>query len=243
MAIDQIVTTQKPEPHEHAPELITVDWAERHAPAGYAATKRLLDVVACGAVLLIGSPLWLLVALLIKLTSPGPVFYRGTVVGKGGVAFPYFKFRTMVAGGDNTAHKQWLEQFVKSDAAFSTDASGKQVFKVVNDPRVTKVGRWLRKLSLDEVPQMLNVLGGEMSLVGPRPPVPYEVEHYDDVAKQRLAVTPGITGLYQVTARSQVGFSGMLAIDLDYIRRRSIGLDLWIMLKTPIVMLTGQGAG
>lgn len=243
MAIDQIVTTQKPEPHEHAPELITVDWAERHAPAGYAATKRLLDVVACGAVLLIGSPLWLLVALLIKLTSPGPVFYRGTVVGKGGVAFRYFKFRTMVAGGDNTAHKQWLEQFVKQDAAFAEDESGKKVFKVVNDPRITSVGRTLRKLSLDEVPQMLNVLGGDMSLVGPRPPVPYEYEHYDAYAKQRLSVPPGITGLYQVTARSQVGFSGMVAIDLDYIRRRSLWLDFQIMLKTPVVMLLGKGAG
>jgi lipopolysaccharide/colanic/teichoic acid biosynthesis glycosyltransferase len=224
-------------------ELITVEWAERHAPAGYAAAKRLIDVLVCGAVLVIGSPVWLAIGLLIKLTSPGPVFYRGTVVGKGGEAFRYFKFRTMVAGGDNTAHKQWLEQFVKSDAAFAADETGKPVYKVVNDPRVTKVGRWLRKLSLDEVPQMLNVLGGEMSLVGPRPPVPYEYEHYDDVAKQRLAVPPGITGLYQVTARSQVGFSGMLAIDLDYIRRRSIWLDLQIMIKTPVVMLTGKGAG
>jgi lipopolysaccharide/colanic/teichoic acid biosynthesis glycosyltransferase len=114
---------------------------------------------------------------------------------------------------------------------------------VVADPRITPVGRWLRKLSLDEVPQMLNVLAGEMSLVGPRPPVPYEFEHYDEVARQRLSVTPGITGLYQVTARSQVGFSRMLAIDLDYIRRRSVWLDLWIMLKTPWVMLTGKGAG
>ncbi len=242
MTSDQVVTSRNRQVHPSA-ELITVEWAERHAPAGYAAAKRWLDIIMCGAVLVIGLPLWLAIGLLIKLTSPGPVFYRGTVVGKGGEAFRYFKFRTMVAGGDNTAHKQWLEEFVKSDAAFAADESGKPVFKVVNDPRVTKIGRWLRKLSLDEVPQMLNVLDGEMSLVGPRPPVPYEYEHYDDVAKQRLAVTPGITGLYQVTARSQVGFSGMLAIDLDYIRRRSIWRDLWIMVKTPVVMLTGKGAG
>ena len=149
MAIDPTVATQDQRQTQNNAALVTVEWADQHAPAGYAAAKRLLDLVASGAVLLIGSPLWLLVALLIKLTSPGPVFYRGTVVGKGGVAFRYFKFRTMVAGGDNTAHKQWLEQFVKSDTAFATDASGKPVFKVVNDPRVTKIGRWLRKLSLD----------------------------------------------------------------------------------------------
>jgi lipopolysaccharide/colanic/teichoic acid biosynthesis glycosyltransferase len=224
-------------------DLITVAWADQHAPVGYPAVKRALDVAVSLAVLLIGLPFWLAIGLAIKLSSPGPVFYRGVVVGKGGVAFRYYKFRTMVAGGDNTAHKEWLERFVKEDAAFAEDASGTRVFKVVADPRITPVGRWLRKLSLDEVPQMLNVLAGEMSLVGPRPPVPYEFEHYDEVARQRLSVTPGITGLYQVTARSQVGFSRMLAIDLDYIRRRSVWLDLWIMLKTPWVMLTGKGAG
>ena len=226
-----------------ATELITVAWADAYAPAGYSAVKRAMDVAVVLVVLVIGLPVWLLIALLIKLTSAGPVFYRGTVIGRGGVAFRYYKFRTMVTGGDNTAHKQWLEQFVKQDAAFAQDDSGNKVFKVVNDPRITSVGRWLRKLSLDEVPQMLNVLKGDMSLVGPRPPVPYEYEHYDDWAKQRLSVTPGITGLYQVTARSQVGFSGMVAIDLDYIHRRSLWLDLQIMLKTPIVMLLGKGAG
>ena len=225
------------------PPLITVAWADRNAPPGYLSSKRTLDVVVSGLLLLILLPLWLLIALLIKLTSPGPVFYRGTVIGKGGRSFRYYKFRTMRADSDNTAHKEWLEKFVKEDAAFSEDASGKQVFKVVNDPRITSVGRYLRKLSLDEVPQMINVLLGDMSLVGPRPPVPYEYEHYDDIARQRVSVTPGITGLYQVTARSQVGFSGMLAIDLEYIRTRSFGGDIMIMLKTPWVMLTGKGAG
>ncbi|MCO5245972.1 MAG: sugar transferase [Anaerolineae bacterium] len=226
-----------------APGLITVQWAERHAPPGYLASKRTLDVVLSALVLVVLLPLWLLIALLIKLSSPGPVFYRGTVIGKGGRGFRYYKFRTMRADSDNKAHKEWLEKFVKEDAAFSQDASGKQVFKVVNDPRITSVGRYLRKLSLDEVPQMINVLLGDMSLVGPRPPVPYEYEHYDDVARQRVSVTPGITGLYQVTARSQVGFSGMLAIDLEYIRTRTFRGDIMIMLKTPWVMLTGKGAG
>ncbi len=224
MHTEQNPVAQKTQP---TGELITVAWADAHAPAGYAAAKRALDVAVVLIVLIVGLPIWLLLALLIKLTSPGPVFYRGTVVG----------------GGDNTAHKQWLEQFVKQDAAFAEDESGKKVFKVVNDPRITSVGRILRKLSLDEVPQMLNVLTGDMSLVGPRPPVPYEYQHYDDYARQRLSVPPGITGLYQVTARSQVGFSGMVAIDLDYIRRRSLWLDLQIMVKTPVVMLLGKGAG
>ena len=223
--------------------LITPQWADAHAPAGYRTAKRTLDVLVAAAVLLLGLPVWLVIALLIKRSSPGPLFYRGTVIGRGGNPFRYYKFRTMITGGDNSAHKQWLEQFVKQDAAFSEGPGGQKVFKMVNDPRITRVGRVLRKLSLDEVPQMLNVLQGDMSLVGPRPPVPYEYEHYDEVAKQRLSVTPGITGLYQVTARSQVGFSGMAAIDLDYIRRRSIWLDLWIMLKTPMVMLLGKGAG
>jgi lipopolysaccharide/colanic/teichoic acid biosynthesis glycosyltransferase len=240
MHTEQIPVAQKTQP---TGELITVAWADAHAPAGYAAAKRALDVAVVLIVLIVGLPIWLLLALLIKLTSPGPVFYRGTVVGRGGAPFRYFKFRTMIAGGDNTAHKQWLEQFVKQDAAFAEDESGKKVFKVVNDPRITSVGRILRKLSLDEVPQMLNVLTGDMSLVGPRPPVPYEYQHYDDYARQRLSVPPGITGLYQVTARSQVGFSGMVAIDLDYIRRRSLWLDLQIMVKTPVVMLLGKGAG
>ncbi len=224
-------------------ELITVQWADDHAPPGFRTFKRAVDVGVSLLVFVIGLPLWLLIALLIKLTSRGPVFYKGVVVGKGGVSFHYFKFRTMIVGGDNTAHKEWLEKFVKEDAAFEDAETGQKIFKVVNDPRVTSVGRWLRKLSLDEAPQMLNVLRGEMSLIGPRPPVPYEYEHYADTAKQRLSVTPGISGLYQVTARSQVGFSEMLAIDLDYIRRRSIGLDLWIMFRTPIVMLKGEGAG
>lgn len=224
-------------------DLVTVEWAERHVPWGYRFLKSGLDVWASLLVLLLGLPVWLLIAVIIKLTSPGPIFYRGTVVGKGGVPFRYFKFRTMVVDGDNTAHREWLERFVRDDAAYVEGDGGQRIFKVVDDPRITPIGGWLRKLSLDEVPQMLNVLRGEMSVVGPRPPVPYEYEHYDPWAKQRLSVLPGITGLYQVTARSQVGFSRMVEIDLAYIRRRSIWLDLWIMLRTPWVMLTGKGAG
>jgi lipopolysaccharide/colanic/teichoic acid biosynthesis glycosyltransferase len=222
-------------------KIVTENWATSHAAFGYNFSKRVVDITISIAIFILGSPLWLLIALMIRLTSRGPVLFRGTVVGKGGRQFEYFKFRTMTSG-DNSAHEKWLEDFVKKDTAFATDGTGKQVFKVVDDPRITRVGTHLRKLGLDEVPQMINVLRGEMSLVGPRPPVVYEYKHYDSGAKQRLSVLPGITGLYQVTARSQVGFSEMLAIDLEYIRRRSIFLDLWIIFKTPIVMLMGEGA-
>jgi lipopolysaccharide/colanic/teichoic acid biosynthesis glycosyltransferase len=140
--------------------------------------------------------------------------------------------------GDDTHHREWLRQFVVHDSAY---AGGD--YKVRNDPRVTAVGTFLRRTSLDEVPQLLNVLRGEMSLVGPRPPIEFEYDLYDEGAKRRLAVKPGITGLYQVSARSRVPFSEMLRLDLEYIERRSIWLDLQIVLRTPLVMISGRGAG
>ncbi len=157
-------------------------------------------------------------------------------MGKDGRQFTYYPFRSMVAG-DDRHHREWLRQFVVHDTPYSGGS-----FKVLSDPRVTRVGRILRRLSLDEVPELVNVLKGDMSIVGPRPPIVFEFELYDDQAKRRLAVKPGITGLYQVSARSQVPFSQMLAIDLEYIRRRSIWLDLQIMAKTIWIMLAGRGA-
>lgn len=209
-------------------------------PAGrprYAPAKWLLDVAVAGATLVLLSPIWLAIAILIRVTSPGPALYRATVVGKDGRRFTYFKFRSMIAG-DDRHHREWLRDFVTRDTPYRD-----RVYKVEADPRVTPVGRVLRRLSLDEVPQLINVLRGEMSIVGPRPPIPFEYELYDERARRRLAVKPGITGLYQVTARSQVPFSRMLALDLEYIERRSLGLDLAIMVRTVGVMLTGRGAG
>jgi lipopolysaccharide/colanic/teichoic acid biosynthesis glycosyltransferase len=159
------------------------------------------------------------------------------MVGQAGRRFTYFKFRTM-REGDDSHHREWLHAFVTRDAPY---AGGD--FKVRDDPRVTRIGAVLRRLSLDEVPQLINVIRGEMSVVGPRPPIPYEFDLYDEATKRRLAVKPGITGLHQVTGRSRVPFSTMLQIDLDYIERRSIPLDLSIMVRTPLVMLSGQGAG
>jgi lipopolysaccharide/colanic/teichoic acid biosynthesis glycosyltransferase len=208
--------------------------------AWYAAVKRLLDVVVAGMVLVIGAPLWLAIAVAIRLTSSGPALYRGPVVGLGGRTFTYYKFRSM-RPGDDSHHREWLRDFVRADKPF-LDSEGEPVYKAVNDARITPVGRFVRRFSLDEVPQLINVLRGEMSIVGPRPPIPAEYEVYDEPAARRLTVKPGITGLYQVTARSRVPFSEMLAIDLDYIRRRSLGLDLSIMLRTVGAMLQGEGA-
>ena len=189
-------------------------------------------------------PLWVLVAVIIKLTSKGPVLFRNTVAGQGGKPFTYYKFRTMVHRNDPHQHLGFLQQFVQEDKPFAevVDPTGngkRKVYKVINDSRVTWAGKWLRKSSLDEIPQMINVLRGEMSVVGPRPPVWYEYELYGKWEKQRLAVKPGITGLYQVTARSQVSFQEMVRIDLEYIEKRSLGLDLWILARTLGVMAQG----
>jgi lipopolysaccharide/colanic/teichoic acid biosynthesis glycosyltransferase len=210
------------------------------APALYEPAKRALDVAVASVALVAGSPLWLAFGAAIRLTSPGPALFRREVAGKDGEVFTYYKFRTM-REGDDTHHREWLKDFVRNDSPYST-ATGRRAFKVVADPRVTRVGRWLRRLSIDEVPQLINVLRGEMSVVGPRPPILAEIEHYDDRARRRLAVKPGITGLYQVTARSAVPFSRMVEIDCDYIERRSVRLDLWIMARTLGAILGGSGA-
>jgi lipopolysaccharide/colanic/teichoic acid biosynthesis glycosyltransferase len=207
------------------------------APRSYETFKRAIDVIVAAIILVVFSPLWLLIGAAIRLSSEGPALFRRVMVGRGGRSFTYFKFRTM-REGDDAHHREWLHAFVTRDAPY-TGAD----FKVRDDPRVTRIGAILRRLSLDEVPQLLNVLRGEMSVVGPRPPIPFEFDLYDDRAKRRLAVKPGITGLYQITARSSVPFSAMLQIDLDYIERRSLGFDLSIMLRTPLVMLSGRGAG
>jgi lipopolysaccharide/colanic/teichoic acid biosynthesis glycosyltransferase len=225
-----------PRPASATPEgLGPYDWAPRK-PA-YDLAKRAVDVAFALIALVLLSPVWLLLALLIRATSPGPALFRRTAIGRAGQPFTYYKFRSMVAG-DDSHHRAWLERFVTSDAPYQGDK-----FKVTDDPRVTRIGRLLRRTSLDEVPQLINVLQGEMSVVGPRPPITHEFELYDDAARRRLAVKPGITGLYQVSARSQVPFSGMVALDIEYIGRRSIGLDLGIMLRTALVMASGRGAG
>ena len=209
-------------------------WAEPR-PA-YQAVKRGLDLVLAVVAITALSPVWIAIGIAIRATSRGPVLHRAVAVGRGGRPFRYYKFRTMVAG-DDSHHREWVAAYVRSDAPYREGR-----FKVVDDPRITPVGQWLRHFSLDEVPQLLNVIRGDMSLVGPRPPLDFEFEIYDASRRRRLSVPPGITGLYQVTARSEATFSRMLELDLEYIRRRSIGLDLLIMLRTAGVMVSGRGA-
>ena len=214
-------------------------------PQVYEIAKRVLDVTIALAALILFAPLWAMIAIAVRLTSPGPALYcQRQVVGKGGSEFTVYKFRTMHDNNNDTLHKHAIIRFLDGQPLDVADKNGTQVpvYKLTHDPRVTPLGRILRKTGLDEVPQFINVLRGTMSVVGPRPPLYYEYERYTQQQKRRLDVLPGITGLYQVTARSQVACQEMIEIDLEYIRRRSLWLDLKIMLLTPWMMITGKGA-
>ncbi len=206
-----------------------------------AAAKRTLDIAGSAACLVAFGPVLLCVAAAVKLTSKGPVFFRQQRVGEAGQPFTMFKFRTMQMNCDPRIHQEYVEKYIQSNMAAT---SGKDaVFKLVNDPRVTSVGDFLRRSSLDELPQFWNVLRGDMSLVGPRPPLPYEVARYKQWHRRRvLEAKPGITGLWQVTGRSRTTFDEMVRLDLRYARTRSVWNDLNILLATPKAVLTGKGA-
>jgi exopolysaccharide biosynthesis polyprenyl glycosylphosphotransferase len=205
--------------------------------------KRVVDVAGSLALLLLLSPLFATIAMLLKLTSPGPVLFRQTRIGQTAKPFTMLKFRTMRADADPGLHHEFVTRFIKSSAQLHP-AGRKAVFKLTNDPRVTPVGRVLRKTSLDELPQLWNVLRGDMSLVGPRPPLPYEVEQYRPWHWRRvLDAKPGITGLWQVTGRSRTTFDEMVRLDLRYVRSRSLWTDIKILLATPRAVLSGKGAG
>jgi exopolysaccharide biosynthesis polyprenyl glycosylphosphotransferase len=193
--------------------------------------KRFLDQLLAIAARVVSAPLFLGIALAIKLTSRGPVLYRQTRVGLNGYAFSMLKFRTMIDDAE-----QQLANLMGCNEADGC------LFKIRDDPRVTVVGRWLRKHSLDELPQFWNVLRGEMSVVGPRPPLPWEVDLYETAHLRRLCARPGITGMWQVSGRSDRSFEDMVSMDCRYIRSWSLGLDLSILLKTVRVVVTGQGA-
>jgi lipopolysaccharide/colanic/teichoic acid biosynthesis glycosyltransferase len=183
----------------------------------------------------------LAIALGIKLHSPGPILYRQKRIGKDSQPFEMLKFRSMRDGAARNPHREHVRRLIRENTR--PEDLGSTTVKLRNDPRITGLGRLLRGPSLDELPQFINVLRGEMSIVGPRPPLPYEYELYSDWAKQRLCVLPGITGLWQVTRRNQVSFEEMVRIDLAYIRRMNALLDLWIVFRTPLEMLRGKGGG
>jgi lipopolysaccharide/colanic/teichoic acid biosynthesis glycosyltransferase len=204
------------------------------------AAKRTLDVVGSLALLFATAPLFLIVSALVKLTSPGPVFFRQLRVGQGGRPFTMLKFRTMYVNADHGIHRQYVERFIESR---EPSGSAKSFFKIVDDARVTTLGHFLRKSSLDEVPQFWNVLRGEMSLVGPRPPLPYEVAKYERWHWRRVfEAKPGITGPWQVYGRSRMSFDEMVRLDLRYAKDHSIWTDLKILLATPLAVLSGKGA-
>lgn len=205
--------------------------------------KRIVDVVGSICALVLVSPLFLVIAIAIKWTSPGPILFRQRRVGRYGITFTFLKFRSMYVASDDQLHKAYVKEFISGTQTGGAGAEDKAVFKITADPRVTSVGRWLRRSSLDELPQLINVLQGEMSLVGPRPPVPYEVACYQPWHRLRLiAIKPGITGLWQVGGRSRVKFNDMVRLDLMYARTWSVWLDMKILLKTPGAVLSGEGA-
>jgi lipopolysaccharide/colanic/teichoic acid biosynthesis glycosyltransferase len=201
--------------------------------------KRCIDIALSFVLLLLLAPLHLLLAAIIRLTTPGPAIFCQKAVGQGGRLFDYYKFRSMYTGSQNELHRQIVRQVVQRGEPVTRDAEGRPIFKITCDPRVTPVGRILRKYSMDEWPQFYNVLRGDMSLVGPRPPLPYEAELYNDFQRQRLLVRPGITGLAQVKARHRASFEEMVQYDLEYIRRQSFLLDLKLMLGTIPALLKG----
>ncbi|MEW6115751.1 MAG: sugar transferase [Nitrospirota bacterium] len=209
--------------------------------------KRMLDIAGSVVMLVIASPLLLIIALAVKFSSEGPVLFKQQRVGQFGKPFTFLKFRTMVANNDPTVHKEYIKKFILEQRSYRTERGGddeeEKIYKIKDDPRVTPLGRFLRKTSLDELPQFINVLRGEMSLVGPRPPIPYELENYAVWHKRRIMeVKPGITGLWQVRGRSRTTFDEMVRMDLKYIREWSFMTDIKLLLQTPWAVLRGKGS-
>lgn len=204
--------------------------------------KRLIDVVIGTVGLILAAPVLAVSAVLIKLDSRGPILFRQRRLGRNGRPFTIYKLRTMEDRQDDDIHRQYSRDFIANNRTSGKAGNGDLLFKLDNDPRITRVGRYLRRLSIDELPQLINVIRGEMSLVGPRPPLPYEAEHYKDWHNKRMQVKPGITGLWQVTARSTVGFDDMVMLDLYYVEHWSLLFDFQLMLKTIPAAFSGKGA-
>jgi lipopolysaccharide/colanic/teichoic acid biosynthesis glycosyltransferase len=208
------------------------------------AAKRVVDLVASLILVSLLSPILFLIAAAIKATSRGPVLFRQERIGAHGRPFTFLKFRSMHVNNDASRHKEYVQQLIAGAAAtHPANGNGNGIYKLTNDPRVTAIGRLLRRTSLDELPQLINVLRGDMSLVGPRPALPYEVEAYAPWHRRRLfEAKPGITGLWQVQGRSRVGFDEMVRLDLRYARTCSLWLDLKILWQTPRAVVAGDGA-
>jgi len=217
-----------PPPSSPAPEAAAVEVIE---PFAYVVTKRAFDLIVGGVIVLLLVPVIPLVAIMIRFDSVGPVFYRQDRVGKGGRPFKFYKFRSMRADSER----------LRADLESRNELAG-PVFKMKNDPRVTAVGQFLRRSSLDEIPQIFNVLKGDMSIVGPRPALPGEVARYEAWHRRRLDVKPGITCVWQVAGRNQVAFDEWMRLDLEYMRRRSLRADVGIFLRTIPAVIARRGA-
>jgi len=204
--------------------------------------KGWLDFLISFIVLVILSPLMLLIAIAIKLDSRGEIIYRREQVGKDGHMFTGYKFRTMKTDNDDSEYKEYLVKYIKENAPYKVDYNGQLVYKITGDPRVTRLGTLLRKTNLDELPQFFNVLKGEMSIVGPRPDIPFAVNMYNKWHRQRLLVKPGITGLWQVGGRKGLSFDQMVRLDIKYINRESLLWDTKIIILTVGTVLRGDGS-
>jgi exopolysaccharide biosynthesis polyprenyl glycosylphosphotransferase len=205
--------------------------------------KRFVDFAVAMSVILIFAPLFLLIAGLVKVFSPGPILFRQIRAGKDGRPFAFYKFRTMRHDTDDSLHREYATSFIGGkELRLRDEKTDKKIYKMPDDPRVTSIGKILRKTSLDELPQIFNVLKGDMSVVGPRPPIAYELTIYKEWHKRRLRARPGITGLWQVSGRSSVPFHDMVLLDLYYINRWSLLLDFEIIFKTIPVIVSGKGA-
>jgi lipopolysaccharide/colanic/teichoic acid biosynthesis glycosyltransferase len=207
------------------------------------ALKRTIDVLGSALGLLLLSPVLVVIALAIKLSSPGPILFRQKRIGRYGVPFTCLKFRSMHTGNDPRIHMEYVKRLIGGNVSPDAAETNGGVYKITVDPRLTRVGRFLRKASLDELPQFINVLRGDMSMVGPRPPIPYELEAYDVWHRRRLLeVRPGITGLWQVSGRSRIPFDDMVRLDLRYAKTWSLWFDFQILLRTPRAVFSGEGA-
>lgn len=204
--------------------------------------KRALDLVLGAVILVLVSPVMLLITLLVKQSSPGPVLFVQERLGRDGQPFRFYKFRSMAHNSDDAIHRQFAAMFINGDKSGCAESNeGEEVFKLKRDPRITPIGGFLRRTSLDELPQLFNIVKGEMSLIGPRPPIAYELENYQPWHMERLKAVPGLTGLWQVSGRSSVSFEEMVRLDVRYINEWSPLLDLKILLKTVPVVLKGTG--
>jgi lipopolysaccharide/colanic/teichoic acid biosynthesis glycosyltransferase len=204
--------------------------------------KGVFDRVLALLAIVASSPLLVLITVVIKLDTPGSALYRRDQVGENGRKFIAYKFRTMFMNCDNHIYHSYLVKYIQENAPYKIDENHQPVYKVVDDPRITRFGALLRKTNLDELPQLINVLKGEMSLVGPRPDVPFAVAMYQNWHWKRLGVKPGITGLWQVRGRKRLSFKHMVLLDLVYVRRQSLLLDAIILLRTVGTILTRDGS-